>query len=100
MGSWQSRLLGHRLISAYCCLSTFCYFPTGLGARAALSLGTREPKWGKGVGKRVGMPPGGLERVGLREGVCSGQQETGWQWKGSVHNWPVVLESPTHCLVG
>lgn len=40
--SWQSWLLGHRLIYTFCGLSTFCYFPTGVGASAALSLGTRE----------------------------------------------------------
>lgn len=55
-GSWQSWLLGHRLIHAFCYLSTFCYFPTNVGASTALSLGTRELNWGKGVGKWVEEP--------------------------------------------
>lgn len=90
MGSWQSWLLGHRLIYASCCLSTFGCFPTGGRASAALSLGTREPKWGKGVGQGGGEAPGGLKRMGLREEVCRGQ-EPGYQWKEFVPNC-------THCL--
>lgn len=37
---------------------------------------------GRRGGEEGGDAPGGLKRVGLREGVCSGQEETGRQWKG------------------
>lgn len=37
---------------------------------------------GQRGGEEGGDAPRGLKRVGFGEGVCSGQEETGWQWKG------------------
>lgn len=36
----------------------------------------------------------------LRGEICSGQGETGWQWKVPCQSVPIVLVSPTHSLYG
>lgn len=102
MGSWQSRLPGHRLI--YCCLSTFCRFPDWWTRQRSTQSWHWRAEVGQGGGAEGGEGPGGLKRVGLREEVCSGwvggREETGGQREALCRTVLIVLVSPTYCTVG
>lgn len=97
VGSWQPRLLGHRLIFCLLLSQHLLLFPGWYTGQCCTQSWHWELNWGKGMG-RGWRGPWRSEEDGLREGVCSRREEIGWQWKVLCQTVPMVLWCPTHWL--